>query len=134
MQFLRMYWAPMAGVLAFLTVVVAGWMWWMMQQPMYTPGDVRAATKLGAPLVPPPQSVGGDWLMEPGIALHHFASGTGPNVLVLHGGPGVPSTAAWPGLERLAGSYRFHYFDQRGCGASSHPFDRFASQIGRAHV
>jgi proline iminopeptidase len=103
-------------------------MWWMMQQPMYRPGDVRAGRRLTAPLGAPAQAAGDVWQMEPGISLHHFASGTGRNVLVLHGGPGVPARAAWTGLERLNGRYRFHYFDQRGCGASTKPFDRFTSK------
>jgi proline iminopeptidase len=31
------------------------------------------------------------------------------------------------GLKSLTSNYRFHYYDQRGCGKSSRPFDRFAS-------
>jgi proline iminopeptidase len=32
------------------------------------------------------------------------------------------------GLEPLTGEYRFHYYDQRGCGKSTRPIDRFESQ------
>ena len=126
MRFLKRYWGWILGGICLATAALAGLMWWMMTQPMYQPGDVRAGRNLSAPLVPPAQAAGEDWQMQPGIALHYFASGAGRNVLVLHGGPGVPTPTAWPGLERLGDRYRFHYFDQRGCGSSSRPFDRFA--------
>jgi len=127
-RFLKRYWGRILGGICLAAAALTGLMWWMMTEPMYRPGDVRAGRNLSAPLAPPAQVAGDAWQMEPGIALHHFSSGEGRNVLVLHGGPGVPTQAAWPGLERLGEHYRFHYFDQRGCGTSSRPFDRFASR------
>jgi proline iminopeptidase len=32
------------------------------------------------------------------------------------------------GLESLTGEFQFHYYDQRGCGESTRPIDRFTSQ------
>lgn len=118
-----------AGVFL-LAVVAAGavWVWNSMQQPLYLPGMVRAGTNLRSPLAPPPQS--GDenfWNVESDIRLHHFASGAGTDVLVIHGGPGVPFVDAVPGLERLKADYRFYYYDQRGAGKSSRPIDRLSS-------
>lgn len=114
-----------------LLVCVAGaglWFWNEMQKPLYEPGTVRAERNLRSPLMPPAQSGNAHfWQVEPDIQLHHFAQGQGRNVLIVHGGPGYPHIMPWPGLEPLAGDYRFHYYDQRGCGQSTRPIDRFAS-------
>ncbi len=100
----------------------------MSAQPLYQPGMVRAGENLSAPLIPPSQPSGSEtWLVEPGIELAHFESGTGRNVLVVHGGPGQPYTQPDGGLELLASDFRFHYYDQRGCGESTRPIDRFES-------
>lgn len=97
--------------------------------PLYRPGMVRAEKDLRAPLDPPPQPAEpGAWLVEPDIRLHYFTSGEGKSVLIIHGGPGNPSVNPWSGLEPLKSDYRFYYYDQRGCGESTRPFDRFASQ------
>ncbi len=72
-------------------------------------------------------SVGAGWVVERGVTLHHFAHGTGRGVLVVHGGPGKPIQRPWPGLEPLSGEYSFLYYDQRGCGLSTRPIDRFSS-------
>jgi proline iminopeptidase len=96
--------------------------------PMYQPGDIRAEKNLGAPLDPPAQpGVPGVWLVEPDIRLHYFSSGTGAPVLIVHGGPGNPSVKPWSGLEGLTGKFTFYYYDQRGCGESTRPFDAFSS-------
>jgi len=79
--------------------------------------------------MPPAQSGDPDfWLVEPDIQLYHFSQGEGRNVLVIHGGPGMPFREPMRGLEPLTGTYRFHYYDQRGCGQSTRPIDRFESQ------
>lgn len=104
------------------------WFWYAMQQPLYQPGMVRAGTNLSASLAPPPRSTDGDfWTVENGIRLYHFAAGAGRNVLVVHGGPGFPFAQPVKGLDALTTRYRFHYYDQRGCGKSSRPLDRFTS-------
>ncbi len=117
-----------ALALVLVIAVGGGLMWYMMQQPLYSPGMVRAGTSLRAPLVPPPQSGDKDfWTVESDIRLYHFSSGNGTNVLVIHGGPGYPFSQPIPGLASLTNRYAFQYYDQRGSGKSSRPFDKFAS-------
>lgn len=99
--------------------VIAGGatIWYLMQQPLYEPGMVRAEENLRAPLEPPEQPEDSPmWRVEEDIDLFHFAEGEGRNVLIVHGGPGMPYLKPWPGLAPLTRSYRFHYYDQRGCG------------------
>ena len=38
------------------------------------------------------------WTVEKDIRLFHFSEGKGKNVLMVHGGPGFPTRAAWPML------------------------------------
>ena len=103
--------------------------WWMTQQPLYQPGMVRAGKNLRAPLAPPAQTGDAEtWQVERDVQLYHFAQGTGRNVLVVHGGPGMPYREPMRGFEPLTGEYRFHYYDQRGCGKSTRILDRFTSQ------
>ena len=118
------------GIVALVALVAIAsliiWNW--MIKPLYEPGLVRAGKNLRAPLVPPTQSSDTDfWTVESDIRLYHFAEGTGANVLVIHGGPGFPISQPLEGLKPLTGSFRFHYYDQRGCGQSSRPIDRFTS-------
>jgi proline iminopeptidase len=97
----------------------------MMGQPLYQPGMVREAA-LDSSITAPEQT--GDenfWQVEDDIRLWHFSAGEGRNVLIVHGGPGAPFLEPLTGLEPLTDQYRFHYFDQRGCGQSTRPFDRF---------
>ncbi len=115
-------------VLAGLVVIGIGGFWYFSTQPFYQPGMVRADENLSAPLSPPAQPEGtGTWLVEPGIELAHFAEGSGRNVLVIHGGPGMPFTEPMSGLDALTNDFRFHYYDQRGSGESTRPIDRFTS-------
>ncbi len=120
------------GSALLLLVVVIGALcfWRMMSAPLYKPGMVRSGETLRSPLSPPKQAVDGDrWLVEQDIELHHFAEGTGRNVLVVHGGPGYAFPESVPGLSRLAQHYRFVYYDQRGGGRSTRPIDSFNSKI-----
>lgn len=115
-------------VLLVLVAAVIGYFWYVMGQPLYKPGMVREGKNLRAPLTPPTQS--GDehfWTVEEDIQLYHFSAGEGRNVLIVHGGPGAPQAGPWPGLDSLAGEYKFHYYHQRGCGQSTRPFDTFSS-------
>ncbi|UCC51398.1 MAG: alpha/beta hydrolase [Anaerolineaceae bacterium] len=118
------------GVILLVLIIGAGiYLWNSMNKPLYEPGLVRAEKNLRAPLVPPAQMEDSDfWQVEPDIQLHHFNAGEGRNVLIIHGGPGQPYLEAWPGLEALAGDYRFHYYDQRGAGQSTRPIDTFDSK------
>lgn len=114
------------GISALLLIVIAGGFWYMSMQPLYKPGMVR---EMGAALTPPDQPAAAQmWLVEPGIELAHFAVGQGRNVLIVHGGPGQPFVEPMSGLEPLTSDFQFHYYDQRGCGGSTRPIDRFASQ------
>jgi proline iminopeptidase len=110
-------------------VVLAGLgLWVFSTQPMYAPGDVRGGRGLSAPLTPPAQpNDSATWCVEPEIELAHFAVGDGRNVLMVHGGPGMPFAEPMAGLEPLTDHFRFHYYDQRGSGESTRPFDRFDS-------
>jgi proline iminopeptidase len=114
------------GVVLTVILLIAGVFWYMSQQPFYKPGMVH---EMGASLAPPDQPVEGQkWLVESGIELAHFAVGEGRNVLIIHGGPGQPFVQPMSGLEPLTSAFRFHYYDQRGCGESTRPIDRFESK------
>jgi proline iminopeptidase len=112
--------------------LAGGGLWYFISQPLYQPGMVRQGKNLRAPLAPPAQTASqgneGFWQVETDLQLHYFAAGQGRPVLVVHGGPGIPYTQPWKGLEPLTDRYRFYYYDQRGCGQSSHPIDTFASK------
>lgn len=117
------------GVILLVVILVAGGFWYMSTQPLYKPGMVRAGQGLAAPLKPPEQPQNSEtWLVESGIELHHFAVGDGRNVLVIHGGPGLPFLEPMSGLTPLTGEFQFHYYDQRGSGESTRPIERFESQ------
>lgn len=116
-----------SGIILLVIIAVAGSFWYMSTQPLYQPGMVREDSKIS--LTPPEQPAENQkWLVEPGIELAHFAVGEGRNVLIIHGGPGEPFTKPMSGLEPLTGEFRFHYYDQRGCGESTRPIDRFDSK------
>jgi proline iminopeptidase len=116
------------GVLLLVIGAAGAGVWYISMQPLYQPGMVREGKTLGAPLTPPEQPGNSDtWLVEPGIELAHFAVGDGRNVLVVHGGPGLSFLQPMSGLEPLTSEFRFHYYDQRGCGKSTRPIDRFDS-------
>ncbi|MGB0389364.1 MAG: alpha/beta fold hydrolase [Ardenticatenaceae bacterium] len=117
-----------ASTLLGLVGMGALFLWRNMFKPLYEPGMVRAGTNLGAPLAPPAQSNDCQfWNVERDVRLWHFSEGEGRNVLIVHGGPGFPYTTPWLGLAGLTNEYQFHYYDQRGCGQSTRPFDRFSS-------
>lgn len=118
-----------AAVVLVLALAGVGLLLYFFNQPLYQPGMVRAGQNLRAPLDPPAQSDARDfWNVESDIQLHHFSAGQGRKVLVIHGGPGYPFTQPLAGLAPLTDRYEFVYYDQRGCGASTRPFDRFTSQ------
>jgi proline iminopeptidase len=116
-------------VIVALVAIGAGVIWYFMNQPLYQPGMVRQGKNLRASLKPPAQTASaGAWQVEADIQLHYFTAGQGRPVLIVHGGPGIPYTQPWKGLEPLTDRYQFYYYDQRGCGQSTHPFDTFASK------
>jgi proline iminopeptidase len=111
------------SILVALAVILAVFGWYWMGRPMYRPGTLAATLR-----EPPPQPDDEHyWAVDQDVRLYHYADGSGPNVLVVHGGPGHPMHTPPPGLKSLADRRCFHYYDQRGCGNSSRPVDRFAS-------
>lgn len=116
------------GVLLVALVVGGALAYFMMRAP-YQPGMVRAADDLRDPLTPPAQKAAGAyWQVTRDVRLYHQDRGSGEDVLVIHGGPGVPPARTWKGLDRLASSYRFRYYHQRGCGRSTRPIKQLAGE------
>lgn len=67
-----------------------------------------------------------------GVQLFTRALGTGPDVVVLHGGPGAHHDYLLPYFDRLATGRRLRYYDQRGGGRS--PADRDVPVGWREHM
>jgi proline iminopeptidase len=89
---------------------------------------VHASQNLRSPLTPLPRPVipiSGRWKRI--FACITFPGVMAANVLIIHSRPGLPFREPMSGLEPLTGEYRFQYYDQRGCGKSTRPFDRFES-------
>lgn len=110
--------------------LAAGYMiYQMMMAPMYEVGNVAKGVNLSGSLAPPKQEKLDEniWQVEADIDLKYFTQGEGRNVLVVHGGPGIPYVEGWPGLEPLGDEYKFNYYDQRGCGESTRPIKNFAT-------
>lgn len=113
---------------AIVALVLAGG-YWYFTKPYYKPGMVRDASELRDPLAPPQQS-GTDWIVARDIKLHHFSTGQGPDVIFVHGGPGMPPSVPVGGLKALGSAYRVHFYHQRGCGKSTRPIERPAGSTG----
>ena len=67
-----------------------------------------------------------------GVRLHVRIVGEGPDVLVLHGGPGAHHDYLLPQFDALADGRRLRYYDQRGGGRS--PVGRDVPVGWREHV
>lgn len=67
-----------------------------------------------------------------GVDLYEHRSGEGPEVVVLHGGPGAHHDYLLPGFDRLAQGRTLVYYDQRGGGRS--PVGRDVAVGWREHV
>lgn len=100
----------------------------MIGKPLYEVGMVRDSKNLSVPIdqlsTTEPQS--DFWLVEENVELYHFSNGTGKKILVVHGGPGYPFSDPLPGLTALSDQHEFIYYDQRGSGKSTRPFDTFS--------
>lgn len=57
----------------------------------------------------------------PDTTLHAHVEGTGPTLLVMHGGLGLDHTYLRPWLDPLADDLRVVYYDHRGNGRSERP-------------
>ena len=107
--------AALLGGLAILAWVG----WWWIGRPVYVPGSLASRADLapiGSALAPTLE-------VAPGITLHSFVDGRGPLTVVVHGGPGIPPSAPWPGLVPLTDERQFLYYHQRGSGRSTRPID-----------
>ncbi len=113
----------LAALGALVFVAGGSYIWWMMQQPMFTPGTVAQRTDLK-----PVGSTDEFWQVAPDAKLKYFTTGEGRNILFIHGGPGIPTLTSIPGFDLLSDSYRVNYYDQRGVGRSTRPFDRFPAE------
>ena len=67
-----------------------------------------------------------------GVELYECRSGSGPEVIVLHGGPGAQHDYLLPGFDTLATGRTLVYYDQRGGGRS--PVGRDVPVGWRDHV
>ena len=105
-----------AGAVVLLAIAAGTAFMRATQQSLYQPGMLATAADLE-----PVGGSGGRWEVASGIELVNYSRGTGPNVLVIHGGPGIPPVDPPPAFDALADSYRFHYYDQRGAGLSTRP-------------
>lgn len=56
----------------------------------------------------------------------------GAPLLVLHGGPGLPSEYLYPLVRHIPSSRSVLFYDQLGCGKSSQPSDRSAYSISQS--
>lgn len=56
-----------------------------------------------------------------GVKLHTRTVGEGPDIVILHGGPGAHHDYLLPHFDALAAGRRLRYYDQRGGGRSSVP-------------
>lgn len=118
-----------AVAVALIVVVVGLYFRYSMGAPLYNPGMVRAEENLRSPLDPPKQTEEpGYWLVEDDIRLFFTTQGEGRPILVVHGGPGYPVHRPMMGLEPIEKSHRLIFYDQRGCGKSTRPFDTFSSK------
>lgn len=79
-----------------------------------------------------PPSVVEDSIEVNGVSLHTRIVGDGPDVIVLHGGPGAHHDYLLPQFDALALGRRLRYYDQRGGGRS--PVARDVSVGWREHV
>ncbi len=111
------------GALVLLVGVAAG-AWWWMGRGLFQPGTVEQslAARSETLEVPPGQRADAShWQVAPDVQLHHVAVGQGRDVVVVHGGPGHPPAAPWRAAVLTGDALRWHFYDQRGCGASSRP-------------
>jgi proline iminopeptidase len=112
-------------IIVVVLIIAAGvFVWQWMQKPMYEVG--MAAQK---DFNIPEQTMDNYWTVEAGIDLYYQTQGHGDTpVLIIHGGPGSPFEEPIAALDALGDQYTFYYYDQRGCGRSTHPIDAFESK------
>jgi len=110
-------------VLAIL-ISIALYFWFSIGKPLYVPGALAENTNIQLPGQTEKKEF---WQVESNVELYHFSFGEGEPILVLHGGPGFPFREHILKESSLNTKYQFIYYDQRGCGKSTKPFDIFES-------
>ncbi len=118
-----MRWMMVFGLLGLVAVAVGFGLRYWMGKAMFVPGSVEERlAALGESLDPPgaQDREGPRWAVAPGVELTHFAVGAGKNVVVVHGGPGLPPGMPWSAAQSGDG-IRWHFYHQRGAGSSSRP-------------
>ncbi|MDE2792118.1 MAG: alpha/beta hydrolase [Paracoccaceae bacterium] len=111
--------------LVLLAAAGGGFLFWMKQQPLYKPG--QAVELILEPAVAGDQPM---WRVSEDVEINHFSTGSGRNILYVHGGPGIPPSLSAPALDGLGERFRVNYYDQRGTGKSTRPFDNEAWSSG----
>ncbi|MBJ6764495.1 alpha/beta hydrolase [Myxococcaceae bacterium JPH2] len=117
--------AAVLGALTLLALIAAGLGWWWMGRAMFEPGTVeQTLAARGESLdVPPGQQADAPfWQVTSDVRLHHEVVGEGRDVIVVHGGPGLPPAKPWRAATRPDSALRWHFYAQRGCGDSTRPF------------
>ncbi len=110
------------GITGYFTLKV------LFSGPLYNPGDLTEKSQYSHLLKEVNRKDNpNSFTLNEGISLNYFTKGVGKPVVVIHGGPGIPHQEAWSGLDSLTAEYKFYYYDQRGCGKSTRPFDKFES-------
>lgn len=100
-----------------------------LTSPLYVPGHLsEMPDSFFEPL-------GGNethWEVERGVFLYRVASQPPAEgrraVLVVHGGPGAPTGVWEAAAHHPLSEFSLHYYDQRGCGRSTRPFDAFPGE------
>lgn len=80
----------------------------------------------------PPEQITETTVTVNGVDLYTRTVGEGPDVVVLHGGPGAHHDYLLPQFDALADGRRLRYYDQRGGGRS--PVDRDVPVGWQEHV
>lgn len=95
-----------------------------MGKGMFEPGSVAA--RPASDFAPPREHPSEDsfWQVTPDVKLFHFSEGSGKDVLVVHGGPGIPPMKSWQVAASNGDVARFHFYHQRGAGRSTRPIDK----------
>lgn len=81
--------------------------------------------------VPAPAAEDSGWVAIDGAELFFRSLGSGPPILVLHGGPSIGHEYLVDGLRPLADRYRLLFFDQRGIGRSTGSADSSRLTVSR---
>jgi proline iminopeptidase len=119
-----MFWFAVAGAVVALVLGGGVAFRWMMERPLFRPGTVEQRVQSAGGSLAPPAGQRPDaavWQVAPDVRLRHVSVGRGKDLVVVHGGPGLPPAAPWRAAELSAEGFRWHFYDQRGCGGSTRP-------------